>query len=279
MDSKEVGLVIGLIVGRYLLKSDDLHYGYWPEGLAVEIANWPKAQAHHSELILSHIPAGVKTILDVGCGAGAFSQKLVRHGYKVESVSPSPLLAQEARKRLGDDCRIYETKFEHLETESRFDLILFSESFQYVGMGKSLPKVVRLLNPGGHLLVCDFFKKDAEGGGVLGGGHYLQKFYDRMSQQPFEPVVDKDITAEVSPTMDLVNDFLQQAGLPVRDLVYQLTQSRYPLLSRFIAWKYRRKLQQIDDKYFSGRRNAETFRRYKSYRLLLYKRRPLPASA
>ena len=273
MDSREVGLVIGLNIGRFLLNSDDLHYGYWPPGLEVNIQNWAKAQANHSELILSTIPAGVKTILDVGCGAGAFAEKLIQHGYKVDGVSPGPLLAQEARKRLGDACRIYETKFEHIETDARYDLILFSESFQYVGIGKSMPRVVKLLNPGGHLLICDFFKKESEGGGVLGGGHWLEKLYQRMSEQPFDLVIDRDITNEVAPTMDLVNDFLLSVGVPMRDLTFALMASRYPLLWRLFGWKYAKKLAQVDQKYFKGERNGETFRRYKSYRLFLYRLR------
>ena len=273
MDSREVGLLIGLNIERYLLQTDDLHYGLWPAGLEVSLQNWAQAQANHSDLILDAIPAGVKTILDVGCGAGSFTEKLVKHGYQVDAVSPSPLLAHEARKRLGDACHIFETKFEHIETDSRYDLILFSESFQYVGIGKSLPRVVKLLNPGGRLLICDFFKKDVEGDGVLGGGHKLSKFFDRMSEQPFDQVLDRDITNEIAPTMDLVNDFLLQVALPSRDLIFTFLAGRYPHLFRFINWKYAKKLQQVNEKYFKGARNGETFRRYKTYRLFLYRLR------
>jgi len=273
MDSREVGLLIGLILGKQLLKSDDLHYGYWPPDLKVESANWAQAQANHSDLILAQIPEGVKTILDVGCGAGAFAKKLIDRGYRVECVTPSRLLAQEAHKLLGDECPIHVTKFEHLETDSRYDLILFSESFQYVGMGKSLPQVVRLLNPGGHLLICDFFKKNGDDEGVLGGGHRMDKFYRRIGEQPFEVVTDRDITAEVAPTMDLVNGFLLQVGRPIRDLVFAFIAGRYPFLFRFLNWKYRDKLAQVDRKYFQGERNGETFRRHKSYRLMLYRLR------
>jgi len=274
IDSREVGLLIGLILGKRLLKSDDLHYGYWPPGLKVESANWAQAQSNHSDLIVANIPGGVKTILDVGCGAGAFAKKLTERGYQVECVTPSRLLAQEAQKLLGGQCPIHVTKFEHLETDSRYDLILFSESFQYVGMGKSLPKAVRLLNPGGHLLICDFFKKDVEDDGALGGGHRLEKFYRRIDEQPFESVTDLDITNEVAPTMDLVNDFLLQVGLPIRDLVFAFIAGRYPYLFRFLNWKYREKLKQVDEKYFQGQRNAEAFIRHKSYRLMLYRLRP-----
>jgi hypothetical protein len=36
MDSREVGLVMGLAAGKYFFGSDDLHYGLWTDDLPVK---------------------------------------------------------------------------------------------------------------------------------------------------------------------------------------------------------------------------------------------------
>jgi hypothetical protein len=46
---------------------------------------------------------------------------------------------------------------------------------------------------------------------------------------------------------------------------------RYPLLTRFLNWKYRKQLKKVNEKYLEGGRGAEEFRKFKSYRLLLCK--------
>ena len=66
--SREIGLEISYLFGKYFLKLEHLHYGYWKEGLAVDIGNLRIAQDVYAKFIISHIPSGVKTILDVGCG-------------------------------------------------------------------------------------------------------------------------------------------------------------------------------------------------------------------
>ena len=101
IDSKEVGLVAGIILGKTLFKTDDLHYGYWTPDLKLDIQNIVHAQENHSNFIISNIPEGVSTILDVGCGAGALAKRLLAKGYHVDCVSPSMLLTREAKKLTG----------------------------------------------------------------------------------------------------------------------------------------------------------------------------------
>ena len=48
VNSRSVGLDIGLTVGRFFLNTEDLHYGYWPIGKEVNIQNLAEAQeANH----------------------------------------------------------------------------------------------------------------------------------------------------------------------------------------------------------------------------------------
>lgn len=273
MDSREADLRFYLAVGKHLFKADDLHFGYWPADLPVDILNLPRAQENHSKLVISHIPEKVTTILDVGCGVGRMASRLVELGHQVEGVSPSAFLADEARRLLGDAFRIYECRFEDLQTESRYDLVLFSESFQYVQTKKALAKCLALLEAGGHLLICDYFQTGADGESPFKTGPSLGRFYELISRLPFEPVEDVDITNETAPTADIADGLIRNVGGPLWDILCARLESRQPLLAKLVRWKFKKKIARIE-KHLSGARSGDNFKKFKSYRLLLYRKAP-----
>lgn len=271
IESREVGLVIGLAFGKYFLKTDDLHYGYWPEGLELDITNMSRAQENHSDLIISNIPEGAKSILDVGCGAGALAKRLLAKGYSVDCVSPSMLLTREAKKLTGGKAGFFESTYENVETDRKYDLVIFSESYQYINLKKSLEQTVRFLKPGGHMLICDFFETEAKGESALGGGHKLTDFREAVKAFPFAQVRDIDITKQTSPNLVLVDQMLRQLGQPIWDLVHEMLSTNHPAIYKLAKWKYRKKIDKINSKYFSGARNGENFEKFKTYRLMLFK--------
>jgi ubiquinone/menaquinone biosynthesis C-methylase UbiE len=270
--SKDAGLGIGLILGKYFFKTVDMHYGYWTDDLDVDIANLPRAQEQHSNFIISHMPEGVKTVLDVGCGAGVLARRLLDKGYQVDCVSPSVVLTEEARKVLGDKIQIYQCKFEELDSDREYDVVLFSESFQYVHLDKALQQSLRFLKSGGHLLICDFFQTDAQGKSPLGGGHKLSKFYSAIGNHPFEKTDDIDITDQTAPNLKITNDIMLNVLLPIWVNIRAFLKSRHPWLSKILLWRFKKRIEKINRKYFRGERNAENFRIFKSYRFLLYKK-------
>lgn len=270
--TQEIGLVAGSILGRYFFKAEDLHYGLWEKGLKLDVSNFAQSQEAYSEFLISNIPEITKSILDVGCGIGTLALKLLDRGYKVDCVSPSPFLTEEARHVLGQRSYIFESVYEKVETEKTYDLILFGESFQYVKMSKGLEQSLAFLNHEGHMLICDFFKTDAPGKSVLGGGHRLSKFYACIADYPFECIKDIDITERIAPNLDLINEMMNEVGMPVWKLLQYSLDSNYPLISKMLKWKYKKKIRTIEQRYFSGERNADNFKKYKSYRLLLFKK-------
>ena len=271
VDSKEVGLVAGLNVLHFFLGTRDLHYGLWQDDLEVCIQNLPEAQRRYSDFLISHIPDGVSRILDVGCGAGGLASELRQRGYIVEGVSPSPLLSEAARQQAGADFKIHQGRFEDVsfDDNDKFDLVMFSESFQYITLDTVLDNAKRRLNPGGYILICDFFKTGAPGRSVIGGGHPIKKFMAVLERSGLELLTDEDITRETAPNLDIVDQMGRELLYPTFKLIGYTFDSNHPWLSKLFRWKYEKKLRKINRKYLSGERNGANFARHKVYRLLL----------
>jgi SAM-dependent methyltransferase len=272
LPSSEFGLALGFIVGHHFFDMQDLHYGYWPPELAVVPQNIAQAQANYTELLISHIPSGVRTILDVGCGAGNTARKLLERGFQVDCVSPNGVLTGVARQTLGDRARIFECRFQDLETDRRYDLIIFSESLLFIPLDAAFTQALHLLNPRGHILITDIFRVPAEGASPIGGGHQLPLFREAVVRFALEPVKDIDITDGIAPTFDVLDRAYREAIQPAYEMILARLTVRHRWIMRIVRWKFRKKLERAERKHFSGRRNGASFKQYKSYRLLLFRR-------
>ena len=273
VDSKEVGLDIGLNLFKFFFESEYMHYGYWTPDLAVVGPNLKKAQENYTEMLLSHVPTGVKRILDVGCGSGKVAEDLLGRGYDVAAVSPPSNLTRRAAERLAGRATVTQQRYEDYQGTDQVDLILFSESFQYIDMAQNFALSYNLLNEGGYMMLCDFFQTEAEGTSPLGGGHRLRDFYATIPTERFEVITDQDITEQIAPTMTLINNLTMDVVLPSVKLLGSLLEDRYPWVYRFIMWRFKKKIEKNKHKHFEGRRNAENFKKYKSYRLVLLRKK------
>lgn len=272
VNSQEVGLEIGLIFFKYFLKTEYLHYGLFEEGEEDDIWNLGKAQVRYAEKLFSMIPEGTKTILDVGCGSGKTAQTLTKMGYKVECVSPSKLLNKYAQGILGDETPVHTKKFEDFESDKKFDLVMFSESFQYIPIDDAINGAKKFLNPNGHILIADFFKRDhLPTPGLLGGGHKWSEWAEKLPTYSLEKVFEEDITVGTSGTLALVNSMTQQVIQPIYNLIFMLGEDRYPRLVKFVKWKWKAKLAKMENKHFTGQRNAEMFIKHKKYMMYMFK--------
>ena len=273
VSSQKIGLDIGLVIGRFFMGSEDLHYGYWPNGKNASVQNFAHAQDSHSELIMDHIPEKTNYILDVGGGSGNLALKLLDKGFNVDCVIPSEFLAEQAKVKLGNKSVIHICGFKQMPTTKTYDLIIFSESFQYVKMGETLHKVEQMINPNGHLLICDFFRRDVPGKSSMGGGHSWQGFQDTISTLPLHQVTDLDISVETAPTIDLLDQFCRDVLKPISEMSGSYLQYNYPYLTALINWKLKKRIEKIRRTFLSGELNGESFKKFKTYHLLLYKRK------
>ncbi len=271
LKSKIIGLDMGLAFGKFFLGTEDLHFGYWPDDEKPTAQNFVYAQEKHSRLIMDAIPEGVKKILDVGSGSGSLALKLLDAGYSVDCVIPSKYLAEAVKEKLNGQGKTYICKFEDLDCDENYDIIIFSESFQYVNVSTSLDKVEKILNPFGHLLICDFFRRDLPEKSPMGGGHSWTAFNKNMGKTNLRLISDKDITDGTAPTVDFLDQFCQEVLKPVGTMTGEYMLSNYPKITRILRWKFKSRLDKINNRYLSGNVDGKSFKKFKTYRLLLYK--------
>lgn len=285
---------LGLLLAQQLFDVEDLHYGLWEADLEVVPGNLVKAQQRYTDHLLAVIDECLAArpdarILDVGCGSGHVLAQLAARGYRVDAVNPSTALNRLVRERLQrqglDTTRLFETGFESLPPaafEQSYDLLLFSESFQYVTLPGFFAIAPRLLAAGGHVLLCDFYKTAAHGDGQPGdrsfsGGHVLAQFEEQLAASPFACLLIEDLTPLVSPNIRLIDEWIKRRGHPALCTLDAYFDGRYPRLYSVLKRLFRKRLERLRYKYLSGHRSQAVFEKYKTYRLNLLQLQDSPA--
>ena len=255
IDTRAVGLDVGLAFIRWLTGAENLHYGLWT-GLDVTAGNLKAAQEAYTAKLFGYLPPGPLRILDIGGGAGETARKLLALGHSVEIVVPSAFLAGRCRET-ASGAKVHECMFEAFAGQGPFDLCLFSESFQYIPMAESLPKCSKLLAPGGLVLIADCFRTEvymgrARHGPQAGGGHKLAAFRQEIAGSALRIIDEADITEAVAPSIDLEQQLFNVIGHGVTRLSDEVCQKKprvHWALARFVGL------------FLSARRRANLMRR------------------
>ncbi|MFC3086358.1 class I SAM-dependent methyltransferase [Tabrizicola soli] len=280
IDTRAVGLDVGLAFIRWLTGAENLHYGLWT-GLKVTAGNLKTAQEAYTARLFGYLPPGRLRILDIGGGAGETARKLLDLGHEVEIVVPSAFLAARCRAN-APGATVHECTFEAFSGQGLYDLCLFSESFQYIPMAESLPKCAALLAPGGQVVIADCFRTEAykgrrAHGPQAGGGHGLAAFRKALEGSAFRVAAEEDITAEVAPSIDLEQQFFNVIGHGVTRLSDEI-RTRKPAahwsLTRFIGlFLSKKRRANLMRRLTGNERNAEGFQTFNRYLMLRLERK------
>lgn len=96
-----------------------------------------------------------KAALDVGCGLGFFSQRLVQRGANVIACDLGPNLVERTRQRAGCRAQVADAlRLVEEFGENQFDLVVSSECIEHtLSPIEALRQMVGVLKPGGYLAV------------------------------------------------------------------------------------------------------------------------------
>ena len=216
IDTRSIGLDVGLSFIKWLTGEENLHYGYW-DGLNVNAANLNAAQVAYTDRLFALLPDHPCRILDIGGGAGETARKLIALGHTVDIVVPSPFLASRCREN-APEATVHECMFEDFTSQGPFDVCLFSESYQYIPLDRGLKGCLERLTPEGCIIISDCFRTegfrsaDTVNGAVVGGGHWLSDFRALIAQSPVTVVSDDDITSAVAPSVEIEQGLFNVLG-------------------------------------------------------------------
>ena len=233
-----------------LTNSFYLHYGYWEPlptvGEELTLTRLRVAQAAYTAKLLSFIPEGIKTVLDVGCGIGGNAVYLCSRGFTVEGLAPDVLQQQRFIQNTNGQVPFYLTRFEDFHKSYSYDLILFSESSQYIAVDDLAQGAARLLSSGGYLLIADMMRSNAEyREGIFSNCHVASELQATLVQAGFKLIKTEDISTHIAPTIDLCVDNFRTFGLTTVKYIADLVAIALPPLYSLGRWAFKRWLEKL----------------------------------
>ncbi|MEU6343877.1 class I SAM-dependent methyltransferase [Streptomyces sp. NPDC046977] len=112
---------------------------------------------HYHRLLLSRVPPGALTALDVGCGTGRFARELAERGLRVEALDVSEEAVAAAGTAPGVDFRVADVTAVRLP-EGRYDVITCLASLHHVPFA-TVTALRAALAPDGVLLVLGCYRE------------------------------------------------------------------------------------------------------------------------
>ena len=112
----------------------------------------------YDDFLLRQIPIDCARVLDVGCGAGAFSRALATRGHRVTGIDLSPEMIRLARMRSDPelDVTFHCTDFmDDWHGDACYDAVVSIAMLHHVLADEAIPRMAALVRPGGVLVVHD----------------------------------------------------------------------------------------------------------------------------
>lgn len=256
-----------------------LHYGLWLEGETPSFPRVRQAQERYVDKLLALLPAAPARVLDIGGGTGAMAGRLASLGYSVEMLTPSEVQVGIAREALGGAATVHLSRLEDFAPGTRFDVCLFSESYQYIPLAASFAKLGELLAPDGRVVIADCFRSDGyQGGRAIGGGHRYSGFLNAVESSGFVIASNEDVTGLAAPSIEIDRMLYRDVLSPVVIQLGGLLEEKRPITHWLARQAYglfvnSRERQRIADRLQAEYRTPELFVANNTYRFLTLERR------
>jgi len=254
-----------------VLGLERLHYGLWEETDERNIDGVKIAQKRYEDFLVEQALSLFGTpsealILDVGCGTGIMSESLYKKGFHVEGLSPDLYQKELFEKRTA--LKFHLARFQNFIPQKKYDLLIMSESSQYIPIDSLFQKARECLKPNGYLMVCDYFRLNCDTGTMGKSGHKLTSFLDASDSNGFVKISQSDITAKTIPTLDTAKIFTEKYILPALDIAREKIEEKYPKIYKVLKWLLRKKIEK-------ARRNlilidSEEFIKNKCYMFFIF---------
>ena len=174
----------------------------------------------------------------MGCGLGKTAHILKTKGFDVHCLSNDSYQEKAIAERYPD-LPFTKSKFEENRLDRKFDLILMSESSQYMDWPKALAKVREMLNPGGYLLLSDYFRKTDDP--YYRTCKVKAPFMDQTVAASFKLLAEEDITDHVLPTLDFGKFCFERYIGPAADILTEAIGEKTPPVVKGIFSLFLRK--------------------------------------
>jgi ubiquinone/menaquinone biosynthesis C-methylase UbiE len=130
----------------------------------------PPYPADVFDRLVQLIPPGPKVVLDVGCGTGDLARPLAARVDRIDAVDVSAPMLELGRSQLGGDApnlRWIHARVEEVPLRPPYALITAGESLHWLDWPVAMPRLARMLAPGGLLAIVERSEADSPWGDDL----------------------------------------------------------------------------------------------------------------
>lgn len=208
-----------------------LNYGHFENvdlsGEDICIADIARAQELNAEQFVGLIREHEKCVLDVGCGVGGITRMMLGRDITPVALSPNQYqIEQMASKFPGVE--LVRSRFEDIDTQDfthRFDVILMSESLQYIDLDRAMNVAEKVLKARGRWLIVDFFRKDELG---ERSGHIWDVFVEKLHQNGWKIAEQWDHTQNVLPLLRYIHMLGTDLLKPSVEFIFDKLHEKHP---------------------------------------------------
>ena len=214
-----------------ILSNDMLHYGHFDDPdiapNTISFRTLEDAQMRYAQNIVDQILDKENAVLDVGCGMGGLTKMIQENGIEVECLTPNKNQIEHIRNKYNFQ-GVHHCKFEQFYSDDKFGTVVNSESLQYINLTEAFDKVERFLLPDGRWIIVDYFRVNDSG--VNKSSHLLKDFLEKVKSSGWKIVHEKNISANILPTIAYANMFAERFLKPVKHFAYEKLRFKKPSL-------------------------------------------------